>query len=96
KGAIEYTFRVGANIQDREQASHYFRLYKSHGQVCEPVVSAEDMFAAQLRYFVRCVAERRPPLLCLPEETCRVMQVMTASRQSAESGQVITLSEKNG
>jgi predicted dehydrogenase len=95
KGAIEYTFRVGANIQEREQASHLFRLYKSHGQVCEPAVSEEDMFAAQLRYFVRCVAERRPPLLCLPEETCRVMQVMTASRQSAENGRVITLSEEN-
>jgi predicted dehydrogenase len=49
------------------------------------------MFAAQLRYFVRCVAERRPPRLCLPEETCRVMQVMTASRQSVESGRVIAL-----
>jgi predicted dehydrogenase len=94
KGAIEYTFRVGANIQEREQASHYFRLYKSHGQVCEPAVSAEDMFAAQLRYFVSCVSERRPPLLCAPEETCQVMQVMTASRQSAESGQVIALGDQ--
>jgi predicted dehydrogenase len=93
KGAIEYTFRVGANIQERDQASHYFRLYKSDGQVCEPEVSTEDMFAAQLRYFVRCVAERWPPLLCPPEETCRVMQVMTASRQSAESGQVIAPSD---
>jgi len=91
KGAIEYTFRVGANIQERDQASHFFRLYKSDGQVCEPAVSAEDMFAAQLRYFVRCVAERRAPLLCTPAETCQVMQVMTASRQSAESGQVIEL-----
>jgi predicted dehydrogenase len=54
------------------------------------------MFAAQLRYFVRCVAERRPPLRCLPEDTCRVMQVMTASRQSVESGRVITLSNENG
>ena len=93
KGAIEYTFRVGANIQEREQAVHFFRLYKSDGQVCEPAVSAEDMFAAQLRYFVSCVAERRPPLLCAPEETCQVMQVMTASRQSAESGRIIALGE---
>jgi len=93
EGAIEYTFRVGANIQEREQASHFFRFYKSDGQVCEPEVSEEDMFAAQLRYFVRCVAEGRPPLLCLPEETCQVMQVMTASRQSAETGKVITLGD---
>ena len=91
QGAIEYTFRVGANIQEREQASHFFRWYKSDGQVCEPAVSAEDMFAAQLRYFVSCVAGGQPPLLCAPEETLRVMKVMAASRQSAESGQVLEL-----
>jgi predicted dehydrogenase len=49
------------------------------------------MFAAQLGYFVHRVAERRPPNRCLPEETYQVMQVMTASRQSAESGRVIAL-----
>jgi len=93
EGAIEYTFRVSANIQEREQASHFFRLYKSDGQVCEPAVPKEDMFAAQLRYFVSCVAERKPPALCPPEETCQVMQVMAASRQSAESGQVVELGD---
>jgi predicted dehydrogenase len=91
EGALEYTFRVGANIQEREQASHFFRLYKNDGTVSEPTVSTEDMFAAQLRYFLRCVAERQPPRLCPPEETCQVMQVMTASRQSADSGRVIAL-----
>jgi predicted dehydrogenase len=91
EGALEYTFRVGANIQERDQASHFFRLYKGDGKVSEPGASTEDAFVAQLRYFVHCVAERQPPRLCPPEETCQVMQVMTASRQSAESGRVIAL-----
>ena len=90
-GALEYTFRVGANIQEREQASHFFRLYKSDGAVSEPSASTEDAFAAQLRYFAHCVAQRQPPHLCPPEETCQVMQVMTASRQSAESGRIVAL-----
>jgi predicted dehydrogenase len=94
EGALEYTFRVGANIQEREQASHFFRLYKSDGAVSEPRASTEDMFVAQLRYFMQCVTGRQPPRLCPPEETCQVMQVMTASRQSADSGQVIELSAK--
>jgi predicted dehydrogenase len=92
-GALEYTFRVGANIQERDQASHFFRLYKSDGTVSEPAAAGEDMFVAQLRYFVHCVAERQPPRLCPPEETCQVMQVMTASRQSAESGRVIVIDQ---
>jgi len=91
-GAIEYAFRVGANIQERDHASHFFRLYKSDGTVSEPSASAEDMFAAQLRYFSRCVADRQLPRTCPPEETCQVMQVMTASRQSAERGQVVCFS----
>jgi predicted dehydrogenase len=95
-GALEYTFRVGANIQERDQASHFFRLYKSDGTVSEPAASGEDMFVAQLRYFVSCVAERQPPRLCPPEESCQVMQVMTASRQSAESGRVIALGPRTG
>ena len=93
EGALEYTFRVGANIQEREQASHFFRLYKNDGHVSEPEASSEDMFVAQLRYFVRCVTGRQPPCLCMPEETCQVMQVMSASRQSAESGRVIALGD---
>jgi predicted dehydrogenase len=96
EGALEYRFRVSANIQEREQASHFFRLYKSDGTVSEPAVSTEDMFVAQLRYFTHCVAQRQPPRLCPPEETCQVMQVMTASRQSAESGRVIALGEERG
>ena len=96
EGALEYTFRVGANIQEREQALHFFRLYKSDGAVSEPTASTDDMFVAQLRYFVHCVAERQLPRLCPPEETCQVMQVMTASRQSADSGRVIALREEPG
>jgi len=91
EGVLEYTFRVGANIQERGQASHFFRLYKRDGAVSEPATSSEDMFAAQLQYFVRGVEDHQPPRLCPPEETCQVMQVMTASRQSADSGRVITL-----
>jgi predicted dehydrogenase len=90
-GALEYTFRVGANIQECDAASHFFRWYRKDGTVSEPPVPDEDMFVAQLRYFVRCVGENQAPLLCLPEESCQVMQVMTASRQSANLGQPVKL-----
>jgi predicted dehydrogenase len=95
EGVLEYTFRVGANIQERGQASHFFRLYKSDGTLSEPTAPADDMFAAQLHYFVRCVEDHQPPRLCLPEETYQVMQVMTASRQSADIGRVIALGEES-
>lgn len=90
EGALEYSFRVGTNIQEREEAIHFFRLYKSDGNVSEPAVSSEDVFVAQLRYFVQCIAAREAPLLCPAEESYQVMQVMAASRRSADRGHVIT------
>jgi len=89
-GSLEYTFRVGANVQERDQASQFFRMYKNDGTVSEPTASSDDAYLAQLTYFVRCAAERQPPRLCPPEETCQVMQVMAASRQSAEMRQPVT------
>ncbi len=90
-GALEYAFRVGANVRERDQASDLFRLYKPDGTASEPTVPAEDGFVTQLRYFVRCLAEGQPPRLCPPQESYDVMRVMTASRQSAETGRVIAL-----
>jgi predicted dehydrogenase len=96
EGALEYTFRVGANIQERESASHFFRMYKNDGGECEPTASAEDAYLAEFRYFVRCVAERQAPCICPPEESYQVMQIMTAARQSAESGRIMALANEPG
>jgi predicted dehydrogenase len=91
EGALEYSFRVGTNIQEREEATCFFRLYKSDGTATEPEVTSEDMYVAQLRYFARCIAAREAPLLCPAEESYQVMQVMAASRRSADNGQIIRL-----
>jgi predicted dehydrogenase len=96
EGALEYAFRVGTNIQERDSAEHFFRLYKNDGTVSEPTSSAEDAFVAQLTYFVKCVTEHQQPSLCPPEETCQVMEVMSALRQSADSGRIVTLGEERG
>ena len=91
KGALEYTFRVAANVQERESASHFFRFYKNDGTSSEPSVSTEDAYLAQFRYFIHCVAEGQPPTTCPPQESCQVMEVMSALRQSADSGRLVTL-----
>ncbi|MGO8734069.1 MAG: Gfo/Idh/MocA family protein [Terriglobia bacterium] len=91
EGALEYTFRVATNVQDRDSASHFFRLYKNDGGESEPTASAEDAYVAQFRYFAQCVAERQQPRLCPPEESCQVMQVMSALRQSADTGRVVAI-----
>jgi len=93
--------QVDLEIQERESASHIFRLYKSDGRQCEPVASTEDAYVAQLRYFVHCVAHRQPPSFCPPQESYQVIQVMNAAplsggerahyRAGREAGAMVSL-----
>ena len=91
KGSIEYVFQVGTNIQERAVASHHFRLYKAGGESSEPAAGTEDAYVAQLRYFAGCVEHGEDPEICSPDESCSVMKVMEACRQSAETGQALAL-----
>lgn len=91
KGSIEYEFQVGTNIQEREVASHHFRLYEAGGESTESAADTEDPYVAQLRYFARCVEHGEDPKICSPDESCSVMKVMEACRQSAETGQTLAL-----
>ena len=81
-GCLEFSFRVAGNVEKRKEAESTLRLYASDGTITEPEVAADDMYAAQLRYFVECVARNQPPDLCPPEETLEVMRIMTACRES--------------
>jgi predicted dehydrogenase len=82
RGCLEFTFRVGGNVEHRDQASTSFVLYGNDGSVTEPVVAKDDLYVAQVRYFVECVAHQQSPTLCPPEETFEVMKVMRACQQS--------------
>ena len=81
-GCLEFSFRVGGNVEQREQADSSLRLYANDGTVSEPAVAQDDMYVAQLQYFGDCVARKQPPSLCPPEETFEVMKIMSACRQS--------------
>jgi UDP-N-acetylglucosamine 3-dehydrogenase len=82
RGCVEFLFRVGGNVERREQAESSLRLYAHDGSVTEPAVVKDDMYAAQLRYFVECLTRKQSPDQCPPEETVEVMRIMSACQQS--------------
>lgn len=91
RGCLEFSFRVGGNVEQREQADSSLLLYANDGTITEPAVSKDDMYVAQLRYFVECVARKLSPAQCPPEETLEVMKIMRACQQSLSTGTPVHL-----
>ncbi len=91
KGAIEYSFRVGTNVEERDKASQGLWVYGQSGVVSEPEVSQEDPYIAELRHFAQCVSRREVSPICPPEESYQVMRLMTACRESLENRSVVEL-----
>jgi predicted dehydrogenase len=81
-GCLEFTFRVGGNVEHRDQASTSFVLYAHDDTVTEPAFADEDMYVAQLRYFLECVECPQPPDRCPPEQTLEVIKIMQACQRS--------------
>lgn len=82
RGCLEFSFRVGGNVEQREQADSSLLLYTDDGTITEPAITKDDMYVAQLRYFVECVVRKESPAQCPPSDTFEVMKIMTACQQS--------------
>ena len=87
----EYTFRVAGNVEQRQQATSRLVMYQSNGQIEEPPVSSEDMYVAQLQYFVDCLEGGHAPQRCLPEDSYHVMEIMEACRESLSTSAPVRL-----
>lgn len=81
-GCLEFSFRVAGNVEKREQAVSSLLLHTNGNASTELVVSTEDMYTAQLQYFADCIAQKRSPTWCPPEESLEVMRIMRACTQS--------------
>ncbi len=87
----EYTFRVAGNVEQRQQATSKLLMYHRNGNIEEPPVSTEDMYVAQLQYFVDCLEGGHAPLRCLPEDSYKVMEIMEACRESLSTSAPVRL-----
>lgn len=88
KGAIDYRFTAGFNIENLDSADHHFQLFKQ-GESPEALkVEQENAFVEQLGYFVDCVLNDREPEFVKPDESRAVLEVMLAIKRSLETGQI--------
>jgi predicted dehydrogenase len=87
----EYNFRVVGNLEHRQQATSRLVIYQSNGSIEDPPVLTEDMYVAQLQYFVDCLEGGRAPLRCLPDDSYKVMEIMEACRESLSTSAPVRL-----
>jgi UDP-N-acetylglucosamine 3-dehydrogenase len=90
-GAVEYTFRAPGDMEKRDEAIDQIRFYRPDGVIIESEVQAEDCFAAQLKYFVKCVETQTAPLTCPPEESLKALRMAEACRRSLDTGMAVSL-----
>lgn len=90
-GALEFNWSVAGNVEERTTANRGLFIYPSGGAPSEITTQPSDAYAEQLRYFVRQVESGQEPDVCPPMESVAVMRIMTACRESIESGRPVEM-----
>ena len=88
-GSVEFVFRAGGVSVEMGGGSSLV-VYEP-GKAYKLETKSGDLYDLQTTYFVDCVKNRRAPTLGSPEQGRLAVQLCNATRQSLESGKVISL-----
>ena len=91
QGCVEYRFRVGGQVDQRDVATTEFTLYRPDQPPESPLCSDQDPYLAEIEYFVDCVMQGKHPEVATLEEARAVLQIALAAQESLEHGRVVTL-----
>lgn len=80
--SMDYTVVTEAATFEYSSLSDSAIQYGASGETEPMPLSKDDAFAAELRYFARCVRERRWPELCPPEESAAAVKLARAMAEA--------------
>lgn len=83
-GAVEFVFRAGINLENRQDAQSDFILYKG-GQPSVPEVDRTDAYVREIDYFLRALRERRQPEVGTIGEAALALRTAWAAIESADT-----------
>jgi len=89
EACIEYRFRVGGQIDNRDAARTEFLLFRPGQDPVQPPCSSQDAYEAEVEYFVDCLEEGRDPEIATLQEARTVLRIALAARESLETGRAI-------
>ena len=85
EGVIEYIFRAGVNVENREHGQNDFILYRN-GEASVPPADDRDAYVREIDYFLRCLREGTAPAIGMLEEATLALRTAWAAIESAEQG----------
>jgi UDP-N-acetylglucosamine 3-dehydrogenase len=91
KATVEYTYKAGFDVNQRNEAESCLRLYRDG---MDPVIEHPweyDPYTKQLAYFISCAEERRQPAIVTPAQSVEVIRTVDAVERSADSGLVVDM-----
>lgn len=91
KASVEFYYRAGYSIGDRDEIDTELRIYRKG---MSPVVTKPrlyDPYKKQLEYFLSCLENNEQPKIITPEQNLDVIKAVCAIRKSAETNEVIKI-----
>ena len=89
EACVEYSFRVGGQIDNRSVARTEFLLFRPGQDPVQPPFSSQDAYEAEIEYFVECLRNEREPEIATLQEARTVLRIALAARQSIETGSAV-------
>ena len=86
RGAVEYHFRAGGRSVEMGGGVNDLMVYPADGDAVRLEVEQYDPYAAEVAYFVDCLATGRPALRATPEDARLALRVALAAHESLVQG----------
>ncbi len=91
-GAIEYHFQAGGRSFEVGEPTNRLTIYRVEGDPEPITVEQTDPYVNETGYFIECVRSGQPADRATPADAQLALRVGLAARESAGSGEVISLS----
>ena len=89
-GAVEFIFRAGINLENRQEAQSDFILYRG-GQPSVPEADQTDAYVREIDYFLQALREGREPGISTIDEAVLALRTAWAAIESADTEAPVSL-----
>lgn len=91
KSTVEYSYRAGFDINQRDNAELSLIVYKDGQQPQVIYPEPYDAYTKQLKYFISCVENKKNPDIITIDQSIEVIRTVDAIQKSADTGLVVVL-----